>query len=193
MMWSERYETEAVLVTALWAGSKTVALGGVRGYISRQVRGVITLALKARRKANTHRGGEASAPLTAFPYDLGRVQLKARAELGGARLRSRAAAAPSCSQSCGTVPGVPGLSTATTRDRCPALPHRVHPPGKAAGSRQNSSICLEIQINRIMSAEQAPGHPHSKSPVRRKCTEGPFGRVGNSMLVSHIPSQHCNH
>ena len=64
-MWSEQYETEAFLVAALWAGlekgegrvlqrNKTVALGEGRGYIFRQVLAMIMLALKARRKVNTH-------------------------------------------------------------------------------------------------------------------------------------------
>jgi len=123
MVWSEECETEAVLVAALWAGlekgegrmlqkNKTVALGGVRGYIFRQVPDMIMLALKARRKANTDAGGEASALLTAFPYVLGTFQFKAEAKMDDARLRCSAAAAPSCSPSRGTVPGVPDLPTA---------------------------------------------------------------------------------
>lgn len=102
-MWPEQFETEAILVAALWAGleegeermlqrNKTVVLGGARSYIFRQVPAMIMLALKARRKANTHTGGEASALLTAFPYVLGRLQFKAQAELEGAQLLCRAAA-----------------------------------------------------------------------------------------------------
>lgn len=65
MMWPEQFETEANLVAALWAGqkkgkgrmlqgNKSVALGGARGYIFRQISATITLSLKARRKTNVH-------------------------------------------------------------------------------------------------------------------------------------------
>lgn len=204
MTWPEQFETEAISVAALQVGlekgegrmlqrNETVALGGARGYVFRQVWAIIMLALQARRQAKTHTGGEASCASDGISLCPRKASVQSSSRAG-----RRSAAAP---HSCELRPALravaPSLASltlpiATRRDQRPSLPPQDRPPGEAAGFSLHSGTCLDIQINRITSAEQALGHhPRGKSPVQRKCTERPFGRVGNSVLVSRILSQHC--
>lgn len=102
LVWSERCETKAVLVAALWARlekgegrmsqrNKVVALGGVRGCIFRQVLGIDN-AFRKKANACTLVEKPLLLLLTAFPNVLERVLFKARVELEGAWLQCHVAA-----------------------------------------------------------------------------------------------------
>lgn len=115
-----------------------------------------------------HAGGEASTFLTAFPLVLGRLQFKAQAELEGAWLQCHTSAGSTLLSELCHCPGTPNSPTTTRRDQHSSLSPQNCTPGEVVQCCSKSSICLEIKINRIMSAEQAPGHTHGYEPCPGK-------------------------
>lgn len=67
-----------------------------------------------------------------------------------------------------TTPGIPDLPTTTRRDQHSSSSPQVCTPAEAVECCSKSSVCLEIKINRVMSAEQAPGDTHGNEPCLGK-------------------------